>query len=192
MSPHRSLAPATIAACLAIVALLAGCAATAEPSVGTVPSGATAGPSSVKWDDTDEHVLGSLIATAPAAGGDVHRLTDFPSFAASPDWSPNGSLIAFNTYDLGNMHGIEEPSNVYTIVPDGTSMRQVTTASTNGRMRIGQPRWWADGSRMWVSVGREWETGPSGWPKYEIGWIDSATGELHELHLEGKGPRPRP
>lgn len=45
---------------------------------------------------------------------------------------------------------------------------------------------------MWVSVMRDKETGASGAPKSEIAWIDATTGALHEVHLEGKGARPRP
>jgi len=140
----------------------------------------------MKWDQTNQFPIGSLIATVPAGGGNVHRLTDFASFASAPDWSPDDSVLAFNTYDLGNVHGTDQPSNVYTVAPDGTNVRQITTASTDGTMRIGLPRWSADGSRIWVSVTREGETGPS------IAWIDPLTGALHELPLEGKGPRPRP
>lgn len=146
----------------------------------------------LKWDPTNQFVIGSLIATVPAAGGKIHRLTAFDSFAAAPDWSPDDTLLAFNTYDIGNMHGIEQPSNVYSIHPDGTHQRQLTTASTDGKMRIGLPRWSADGNRLWVGVTRESEVGPSGQPKAEEGWVDPKTGELHELHVEGKGSRPRP
>lgn len=62
-----------------------------------------------------------------------------------PDWSPDGSLIAFNTYDTGNIHGITEPSNVYTIEPDGSNLAQPSTASVNGTMHLGQPFWSVDG-----------------------------------------------
>ncbi len=146
----------------------------------------------IRWDPTNTFVVGSLIATVPAAGGKVHRLTDFASFAAAPDWSPDDKLLAFNTYDIGNMHGIDQASNVYTMNPDGSHRRQVTTESTDGTMRIGLPRWSADGARMWVSVMRDFQTGASGAPLSELGWIDAATGALTELHIEGKGARPRP
>lgn len=146
----------------------------------------------LKWDPTNKFLIGSLIATVPAGGGKVHRLTQFDSFAAAPDWGPDDTLLAFNTYDIGNMHGIDQASNVYTVAPDGSKLRQVTSDSTGGRMRIGLPRWSADGGRMWVSVLRDGETGASGAPLSELAWIDSRTGTLHELHVEGKGARPRP
>ena len=146
----------------------------------------------LKLDPTNTFPIGSLVATVPAVGGAVRRLTALDAFDTAPDWSPDGSVLAFNTYDLGNMHGISQPSNVYLMAPDGTGQRQLTTASTDGHMRIGLPRWSSDGARLWVSVTREWETGPSGQPKAEIAWVDPVTGALHELHVEGKGPRPRP
>jgi Tol biopolymer transport system component len=146
----------------------------------------------IKWDPTNEFVVGSLVATVPAGGGKVHRLTQFDFFAAAPDWSPDDTLLAFNTYDIGNMHKIDQPSNVYTIAPDGSKLRQVTSDSTDGTMRIGLPRWSADGSRMWVSVLRDRQTGASSAPLSEIAWIDASSGALTELHFEGKGARPRP
>jgi Tol biopolymer transport system component len=158
------------------------------------PDGTTIAFDMLKWDrdPTNQSPVGSLVATVPAAGGAVRRVTGFDSFAAAPDWSPDGSLLAYNTYDLGNVHGTKQPSNVYLMKPDGTGNRQLTTASTDGSMRIGLPRWSPDGTRLWVSVVRESETGPSGAPKAELAWVDAATGALHELHVEGKYPRPRP
>ncbi len=146
----------------------------------------------ITWDPTDSFVTESTIATVPAAGGDVSRLTDPALFGGHPDWSPDGSLIAFNTYDTGNIHGIEEPSNVYTIAPDGSDLRQLSTASTDGRMRIGQPFWSSDGSRIWVSIGRDWEKDSTGQFKNTLGWVDAATGEFHEIGTEGKRFRERP
>lgn len=110
------------------------------------PDGTTLAFDIITWDPTDTSLSQSLIATVPVAGpsGPVTRLTDPTLFASHPDWSPDGSVIAFNTYDTGNMHGIEEPSNVYTIAPDGSGLRQVSTASV-------------DGTRIWVSIARDRE-----------------------------------
>lgn len=146
----------------------------------------------ITWDPTDTFVASSVVATVPAAGGEVTRLTDPTLFAGHPDWSPDGSLIAFNTYDTGNIHGIEEPSNVYTIAPDGSDLRQLSTASVDGKMRIGQPFWSSDGSRIWVSIGRDWEKDSTGQFKNTLGWVDAATGEFHEIGTEGKRFRERP
>jgi Tol biopolymer transport system component len=144
------------------------------------------------WDPTDSFITASTIATVPAAGGEITRLTDPGMFGGHPDWSPDGTRIAFNTYDTGNIHGIEEPSNVYTLAPDGSDLRQLSRASVDGKMRIGQPFWASDGSRIWVSVGRDWEKDSTGQFKNTLGWVDATTGELHEIGTEGKRFRERP
>lgn len=146
----------------------------------------------ITWDPTDTFVSASVIATVPVAGGDVQRLTEATLFGGHPDWSPDRSLIAFNTYDTGNIHGIEEPSNVYTIAPDGTDLRQLSTASVDGTMRLGQPFWSSDGTRVWVSIGRDWERDSTGQFKNTLGWVDAATGAFREIGTEGKRFRERP
>ncbi len=160
------------------------------------PDGNTLAFEIITWDPTDTFLSRSVIATkpVPTAGGSgpMTRLTDPALFAAHPDWSPDGSLIAFNTYDTGNMHAIEQPSNVYTIAPDGTGLRQVSTESVDGKMRLGQPFWSADGTRIWVSVARDWEKDSTGQFKNTLAWVDATTGEFHEIGTEGKRFRERP
>ncbi len=160
------------------------------------PDGSTLAFEIITWDPTDTFLSETVIATKPVplqgGSGPMTILTDPTLFAAHPDWSPDGSLITFNTYDTGNMHGITQASNVYTIAPDGTDLRQLSTESVDGRMRIGQPFWSADGTRIWVSVAREFETDSTGQPKNTLGWVDAATGELHEIGTEGKRFRERP
>lgn len=105
------------------------------------------------WDPTGDHLDGSLVAVVPAAGGTVKRLTAFDTFMSHPDWRPDGSEIVMNSYDLGNIHTIDHPSNLYLMKPDGSGLRQLTHSSTDGRMRIGEPRWTPDGKRVAVAVG---------------------------------------
>jgi hypothetical protein len=90
------------------------------------------------------------------------------------------------------MHSIAQASNIYTIKPDGTGLRQVLTASTDGYMRLGQPFWSADGSRIWVSVGRDWEKDSTDQFMNTLAWVDVATGAFHEIGTEGKRFRERP
>lgn len=150
------------------------------------PDGKTLAFDILTWDPTNTSVTSQLVATVLAAGGTVERLTDPAMFGAHPHWSPDGTLIAFNTYDTGNVHGISESSNVYTIKPDGTALRQLSTASTDGTMRIGQPFWSADGTRIWVSVARDYEKDSTGIFRNTLGWIDAVTGTLHEIGTEGR------
>jgi Tol biopolymer transport system component len=105
------------------------------------------------WDPTGQFLDGSLVATISVKGGPEHRLTTFDTFMSAPDWSPDGSELVMNSYDLGNMHTSSHPSNVYTIKPDGTEMRQITHSSVDPSMRIAQPRWTPDGIRILVSIG---------------------------------------
>lgn len=156
------------------------------------PDGSTIAFDILTWDPTDTEVASMLVATVSSTGGEITRLTDPTQFGAHPDWSPDGSLIAFNTYDTGNIHGLEEPSNVYTIAPDGTGLRQLSTASTDGTMRLGQPFWSTDGSRVWVSIGRDWEKDSTGQFKNTLGWVDATAGAFHEIGTEGKSFRERP
>ncbi|MDH3307395.1 MAG: hypothetical protein OEO77_07775 [Acidimicrobiia bacterium] len=156
------------------------------------PDGEMLAFSVITWDPTDTFVAGSVVAAVPSAGGTVERLTAPDLFGAHPDWSPDGSLLVFNTYDTGQMHGIQEPSNLYTIAPDGTGLRQVTTVSVDGTMRLGQPFWATHGSGIWVSVARDYEKDSHGWPKNTLGWVDAVTGEFRDLGVEGKGFRERP
>ncbi len=150
------------------------------------PDGKTIAFDILTWDPTDTVVTSQLVATVPAAGGKVERLTDPALFGSHPDWSPDGTLLAFNTYDTGNTHGTSNPSNVYTIRPDGSGLRQLSTASTDGKMRLGQPSWSTDGTRIWVSIARDWEKDSTGQFMNTLGWVDAATGEFREIGTEGK------
>jgi Tol biopolymer transport system component len=115
------------------------------------PDGTSIAFDILHWDPTGQFLDGSLVATVPAAGGDVQRLTSFDTFMAHPDWSPDGREIAINSNDLGNGSD-DRASNVYVIRPDGTGLLQLTQSSVDGTMRIGCPRWDPDGSRVVVCI----------------------------------------
>lgn len=136
------------------------------------------------WDPTDDHLDGSLIAVVPAAGGPVKRLTKFDAFMAHPDWRPDGNEIVMNSYDLGNIHTIDHPSNLYLMKPDGTGLRQLTHSSTDGRLRIGEPRWTPDGKRVAVAVGTS--TPPNTTiDNARIAFVDASGGEPVFLQVSG-------
>jgi Tol biopolymer transport system component len=116
------------------------------------PDGASIAFPILRWDPTGDHLDGSLVAIVPAAGGQVDRITAFDTFMSSPDWRPDGSELAMNSYDLGNIQTTDRPSNLYAIRPDGTGLRQLTFSSVDGSMRITVPHWAADGTRIVVSV----------------------------------------
>jgi len=141
------------------------------------------------WDPTGQFYDWSLIATVPAAGGNVQRLTGFDTFMSNPAWSPDGSEIAIEGNDLGN--GSDDgPSNLYLIKPDGTGLRQITFSSVDGTMRIGCPRWDPDGSRIVVCI----FTGDlQSIFNVRLGFVDADGGEPVLISMiSGKNARLRP
>jgi Tol biopolymer transport system component len=93
--------------------------------------------------------LGSTIAvvdvSSPAAK--AHVLTKPTMFSAYPDWHPTEDLIVFSTYDLGEFQGTDQPSNLYTIKPDGSALTPLTSFGRAGQ-RATQPTWAPDGARI--------------------------------------------
>lgn len=157
------------------------------------PDGASIAFPILHWDPTEDHLDGSLVAIAPAAGGPVRRLTTFDTFMSSPDWRPDGAELVMNSYDLGNIHTTDQPSNLYSIKPDGTGLRQLTHSSVDGSMRITVPHWTADGSEIVVSVATSIP------PSMTVdcvrpGFVDAAGGEplLWPVETCGAGANPRP
>jgi Tol biopolymer transport system component len=116
------------------------------------PDGGSLAVAILHWDPTDTRIDGSLIAIVPVAGGKERRITTFDSNLSGPDWSPDGSQLVTFSYDIGNMHTTEHASNLYLIDPDGNNLRQLTTSSVDGNLRIVQPLWSSDGTRLVCAV----------------------------------------
>ena len=136
------------------------------------------------WDPTDTHLDGSLVAVVAADGSSLaQRLTDMASFASSPEWSPDDQDLVFNNYDLGNMHEWPGASNLFRIAASGGEPEQLTTEPPGSSLRVVQPQWDPDGTRIWVTVELEED--------YSLAWVDPSTGELHTLPIKGAGPKPR-
>lgn len=74
-----------------------------------------------KWNDGSKQA----IYTVAANGGRIHRVTPFAFRAGDwPDWSPDGKRILFRSPETDDfLH-----SNLYTIRPDGSGLKQVTHA----------------------------------------------------------------
>jgi Tol biopolymer transport system component len=77
--------------------------------------------------------IGSAVAVVDltAAKAIPRALTEFSMFSDYPDWSPDGSHIVFTTHDLGTRDfgcaiDPSPPSDLYTIRPDGTELKQLT------------------------------------------------------------------
>ena len=75
-----------------------------------------------------------VLWTVAASGGTAKRLTDDYFDIAQPDWSPDGSLLAFHSYRDGVF-------NLWTIRADGSDLRQLTHGPYDHR----EPRFSPDG-----------------------------------------------
>lgn len=80
---------------------------------------------------------GGILHTAAPDGSDLVAVTDFA--VDDPDWSRDGSKIAFGSDYAGNSH-------IFIVNADGTGLRQVTT----GEGFEGYPAWAPDGETLVV------------------------------------------
>jgi TolB protein len=132
----------SLGAALTLVACVSGGVARTATGPSSIGSPGAASPRIV-------FVLGerSTLYTAASDGSDAHALTDIG--AEDPDWSPDGSMIAFNSEYAGKSH-------IFTINADGTGLRQVT----RGKGFEGHPSWSPDGK--WFAVDRQFLNGQAG------------------------------
>jgi Tol biopolymer transport system component len=94
--------------------------------------------------DGDGNETGSAIAIVPAdASSGPRYLTKFDSFAYVPDWSRSGGLILYSDETRGARKPAGDTWNLFTIGPDGSSLRQITNATASTRLR--HPSWTPDG-----------------------------------------------
>jgi Tol biopolymer transport system component len=66
----------------------------------------------------------SRVIVMNSDGSDPHPITDPALEAGTPDWSPDGERIVFNSRDVALLGPIG--SSVYTIKPDGSDLDRVT------------------------------------------------------------------
>ena len=95
--------------------------------------------------DTSVSPERAAIFTIGIDGKNLRQVTPWSLDANDPDWSPDGSLIAFNAS--------AEPSpmqNIYTIHPDGSALRQLTTYDEVGQATF-HPSWSPDGAHILFS-----------------------------------------
>ena len=104
-----------------------------------------------------------ILWTMPVAGGPLKRLTGDFDDLAQPDWSPDGTRIAFQSYRSGNFH-------IWSVAADGGDMRQ----HTDGLLDDREPRWSPDGKRIAFSSDRA-----EG--RYAIYLLDVASGRVTPL-----------
>lgn len=71
-----------------------------------------------------------------ADGGNKKRLTDYPKYDISPEWSPDGGRIAYTSGNLSNF-------DIWIMNPDGSDKKQLTTGAL-----ISGFDWSPDGRRI--------------------------------------------
>jgi TolB protein len=88
----------------------------------------------------------SAIFVVSANGGRARRvLAPAGGVADKIDWSPDGSRIVFSAPEFGQAG--QPSSNVFTIRPDGSGLRQLTHAR-GGKVNNGADSWSPDGTRI--------------------------------------------
>ncbi|MQA92712.1 MAG: amidohydrolase [Gemmatimonas sp.] len=108
--------------------------------------------------------LQGVLWLVPAEGGTAQPITDVFNDARQPAWSPDGDLIAFQSFREGSF-------DLWVISPDGNGLRSLTTAPYDDR----EPAWSHDGTRLAFSSDR----GDEGF--YDIWVLEIATGELQRI-----------
>jgi TolB protein len=137
--------------------------------------------------DTSTTPERAAIFTIGVYGKHLHQVTPWKLDGNDPDWSPDGSLIAFNAS--------AEPSptqNIYTIKPDGTDLKKLTTYNEDGQATF-HPSWSPDGAQILFSH----NPSTDGWADFFIMNRDGsnqhvvARTALHENHGSwGRSPAP--
>ena len=118
------------------------------------------------------HGIPTGIATMNPSGDEVTRVNQHGS---DPEWSPDGSLIAFSTLFDGYK---PYACNIAVMRPDGSAVRQLTHHKTGG---ASSPFWSPDAKKLAYYV---FEDGV----EHQIWTVDLRTGEQVQLAKGGVSP----
>jgi Tol biopolymer transport system component len=123
------------------------------------------------------NLLGNLW-TLPASGGTATRTTSLQQDTAYPDWSPDGTTIAFQSYKSGTFH-------IWAMNPDGSNVRELTDGFYDDR----EPQFSPDGTKIAFSSDRPPDGAPAGTAtgSYNIWTLTLATGQLTEVTHQSGG-----
>jgi Tol biopolymer transport system component/imidazolonepropionase-like amidohydrolase len=105
--------------------------------------------------------LQGLLYALPMGGGKARQLTTAVEECSHPSWSPNGDLIAVQSYRGGTFH-------IWTMRPDGTGFKQITSGHGDDR----EPSFSPDGKTIAFSSDRAFKG------SYDIWAVDVATSAL--------------
>jgi Tol biopolymer transport system component len=129
-----------------------------------------------------------VVDTDPATPDAPRPITDPGLFAGYPRWHPSDDLIAFASWDLDAFQG-DEPSQLYTVASDGSSLVQVTDVDPASGRRPGEASWSPDGERLIASIG---VVASGTVVDVRIAFVDIGTGEIDETDASGAMPTLRP
>jgi Tol biopolymer transport system component len=100
----------------------------------------------------------------PVAGGKAKQLTGPLVEASHPEFSPDGRLLALQSYQGGTFH-------IWLMKPDGTGLRQLTKGHGDDR----EPRFSPDGKTIAFASDRGFKG------SYDVWTVDVASGELKQI-----------
>jgi hypothetical protein len=115
---------------------------------------------------------GTLFVVA-VDGSDLHELGPIELNAIEPQWSPDGSLIAFLSVVMSADAATDD---IYVIRPNGTDLRRLTTDGISIR-----PNWTADGRLAFARLPSMGSL--AGATGYEAWIVDPDGGNLTELQV---------
>jgi Tol biopolymer transport system component len=90
----------------------------------------------------------SQVFTMTPSGDAIRQLTDFPGGSYNPDWSPDGTRIAFGRPTTN------EPSSIYSMNTDGADIRKLTSGcpALGECLEVSQPSYSPDGGSIAFSA----------------------------------------
>ena len=137
-----------------------------------------------RWSPDDRHLVfwreggdgRTAVFRIDAGGGNLKQLSDWDIDAGDPDWSPDGTRIVYTTHPL-RVFGGSEPSDLFTMAPDGSDVRQLTRLE---QARATEPNWTPDGSSIIYT-----RTGADSHPRHT--WSITADGRIDAALLTARG-----
>ncbi len=143
---------------------------------------------------TGESFDGARVSIVRASGDGwsaPEPITELGQFGKL-DWHPTDDLIVSGDYDIGGWQETDEPTNLFTIRPDGSERTPVTDFGP-GEERASQPTWTSDGRIMFTYITGDADEDravaliDADGSNFEIVVEPAAIGEHNRPH-----PRPRP
>ncbi len=104
-------------------------------------------------DNDGKPTGGSQLFVVNADGTGRRSLSTTGVAAGDPRWSPDGSLIVFSNEPIHQWNdvGVPDHPDIYTIHPDGTGLKRLTSDAGSGA-----PSWTSDGKILYFSERHLW------------------------------------